>query len=72
VLDHGHKKVFGDHTEGTSMFLSILCIFSPVQYVHVVCIDCYCRTMNYIRSIWSQFSPSRDDIAVYIHLIQDL
>jgi hypothetical protein len=29
VLDHGHKIVFGDHTEGTSTFLPILCVFSP-------------------------------------------
>jgi hypothetical protein len=29
VLDHGHKKVFGGHTEGTSMFLPDLCVFSP-------------------------------------------
>jgi hypothetical protein len=72
VLDHGHKKVFGGHMEGTSMFLPILCVFSPGQYVHVACMDCYCRTMNHIRSICSQFSPSRDDIAVYMHLIQEV
>jgi hypothetical protein len=57
VLDHGHKIVFGGHTEGTSMFFYQSCVY----FLLVTCFPASV-TRNAI---------SREPLKIFLQILQD-